>query len=134
MKYEIRPFAASDVNFVFDTWLNSWRVSKYAGVVRNCSYYTETRSLIEDLLARGMKVAVADAGSTLLGFVAYEVKDGEAVVHYLWVKSPYLNLPIADRLLDAIPARRPGMFTFHNRRLEKAGWKHVPEIARRQTL
>lgn len=134
MKYEIRPYCASDVRFVMTNWLDTWRVNKHAGVVRNSTYYTETRSLIEDLLARGMKILVADAGDTLLGFVAYEKKDNRTVVHYLWTKAPYLNTAVSNCLLAATDGEKPGHFTFYNRRLEREGFTWSPEMCRRKDL
>lgn len=134
MKYEIRPFRASDCDFVFSNWLRTWRESKHAGVVRNHTFFTETRSLIEDLLARGMKILVADAGDTLMGFIAYELKDERTVIHYAWVKSVYLSTPVLTHLIASTPGGKPGFFTFFNRHLDKEGWAWTPEIARRKTL
>jgi hypothetical protein len=121
------------MDWVMDTWLNSWRTSKHAGVVRNCDYYEVTRTLIEDLMARGMKVVVAQHGDAFIGYAAYEEKDGKAVLHYLYVKDPFLRSGVEEQLLAALPS--PGWFTFFNADLAKdRAWKHAPEIARRKSL
>lgn len=133
--YTVRPATADDIPFVFDSWLNSWRTSKWAGVVRNCDYYSTTRSVIEDLIARGAVLLVADAGPTLLGWVCAEEKDGRAVLHYLYTKDAYLRLGVEERLLDAVPGVKPGFFTFYLHRFAKSvGWSFAPEIARRKSL
>lgn len=133
MNYQIRPLQPEDVAFVFDNWLKTWRVSPYAGVIRNHSYFTETRALIEDLFARGMKVLVADSGRSLLGFVAYEKKD-RTIIHYAWTKAPYLNTRVLTHLIAATDGEKPGFFTFFNRHLDRSGWTWTPEIARRKDL
>jgi hypothetical protein len=90
--------------------------------------------VIEDLIARGAQIHVADAGQTLMGFVCFEVKDDEAVTHYIYTKDPFIRTSVEDRLLDSVPGRKPGRFTFHNVRLQRAGWRHCPEMARRKSL
>jgi GNAT superfamily N-acetyltransferase len=115
--------------------MDSWRTSRYAGVVRNNDYYTVTRSVIEDLLARGAVVLVADAGPSLLGFACGEEKDGVTVMHYIYVKDPFHGFGVEEKLLEALPGRKPGFFTFFLHRLGKLkAWRHAPEIARRKSL
>ena len=133
--YSVRKAIAHDVPFIMASWLSSWRTSRYAGCIRNCDYFSITRSLIEDLIARGATLIVADAGDTLLGWACGEVKDDQTVLHYVYVKDPFLRRGIEDRLLESLPGVKPGWFTFYQDRLEKApGWKHTPEMARRKTL
>jgi hypothetical protein len=133
--FTIRPMTADEVPWVFDSWLNSWRMSRYAGIVRNNDYYATTRTAIEDLIARGAQILVADAGPTLLGWICGEVKNGTTVHHYCYVKDPYLQLGIEESLLAALPGVKPGFFTFYQHRLGKDRvWRHAPEMARRKTL
>ncbi len=134
-EYVIRKAVAHDVPFLMDAWLNSWRGSRYAGVIPNNQYYDVTRSVIEDLIARGTTLLVADAGKTLLGFSAGEEKDGVTVLHFCFVKDVYLRRGIEEKLIDALPGTKPGFFTFFQHRLGKqSGWRWAPEIARRKTL
>jgi ribosomal protein S18 acetylase RimI-like enzyme len=121
------------MGFVMDNWLNDWRTSKYAGVLRNCDYYEATRTLIEDLIARGAKLLVAEHKS-FLGFICYELKDDKAVIHYRYVKDAFRRQGVEQLLLDAVPAKS-GWFTFYDADLAKnRDWKHAPEIARRKSL
>lgn len=123
------------MGFVYDNWLNDWRQSKYAGVVRNCDYYDATRSVIEDLLGRGARITVAEnPDGDFLGFVCFEVKQGRAVIHYRFVKEQYLGHGLEDSLVHSIDAL-PGWFTFYDYGLAAdKNWKHAPEIARRKSL
>jgi len=130
-----RPATADELSLVFDSWLNSWRTSRHAGCIPNNLYFSTTRTVIEDLIARGATILVCDAGKTLKGWICGEVKDGRSVVHYLYCKDPYLRSGVEDRLLDALPGKKPGWFTFYLHRFGKdRSWTHAPEIARRKHL
>jgi hypothetical protein len=138
----IRPLKAEDRDFFFDSWLKSWRKSRYAGVIPNNLYYDTYRSTIESLVARGATVQVAcgeENPDHILGWVCWEkTPDGYAVVHYLYVKDPYLKYQVDEKLLAGVEGERPGFYTFKypqvERALEKAGgrWTWAPEIARRK--
>lgn len=124
-----------EVEFVYHSWLNSWRQSKYAGVITNNRYYDTTREAIEQLIARGAQVVVAELDGELLGFSCAEVKDGKMVHHYTYVKDPFLRKGVEERLLAALPGSTPGWFTFaQSAFLKDKQWKHAPEMARRLTL
>jgi len=133
-----RPIAEDEWPFIKDAWLNSWRVSRYAGVIRNCDYYEVTRTLIEDLVARGAVVFVAEYKGELLGFSCGEVKDGLTVHHYTYLKDPFHSRSrgeVEERLLSFLPGVGPGWFTFAQERfLKDKQWKHAPEMARRKAL
>jgi hypothetical protein len=131
----VRPWCEDDARFVYQTWLDSWRTSRYAGVIPNNLYYETTRTAIEDLIGRGATVIVAELDGELLGFACGEVKDGKKVHHYTYVKDPFLRKGVEERLLASLPGDRPGWFTFAQTRfLKDKQWKHAPEIARRQKL
>lgn len=135
LEYLIRPATADDEDFVVGSWLDSWRTSRYAGVIRNNDYYIVTRTLIEDLFARGAKTFVADTGKSLLGFAVGEVKDGKTVLHYVYVKDPFLRRGVEETLVDALPGEKPGFLTFYLHRFGKLkAWRHAPEMARRKSL
>lgn len=134
IKYTIRPFVAADLDLLYDSWLNSWRTSPWAGVIPNNLYYPTQRELIDQLIARGAVIHVADEGRTLLGWACCEVKDDVCVLHYTWTKDIYLGRGVEDQLLESLPGRKPGFITHMIPRLAKAKWKHVPAIARRPAL
>lgn len=130
-----RRMEPDDVPFVKDAWLNSWRKSRYAGVIPNHLYYDTTRTTIEDLFSRGAVTIVAEYKGELLGFACGEVKDGKKVLHYLFTKDAFLRRGVDERLLNELPGEGPGWFTFALERfLKDRTWNHAPEIARRQKL
>lgn len=141
---QIRGVNSDDISFIFDSWLRSWRKSPWAGVIPNNLYFPLTRSTIEQLVARGAEFKVACLASDperILGWICHEQTGPDAVVHYCYVKDPYLNLGIGDALVSAIPGNKPGFYTFRYRQVtdacpsgsrENPGWRHAPEIARRR--
>lgn len=137
MQVLVRPVKATDLNFVFDSWMKSWRESKWAGTIPNHLYYETQRTLIEDLIARGAKIYIAypeNREEVILGWACSEEKDGAAVVHYLYVKDPFLGLGIQERLISVLPGSKPGFVTHKLSHKELNGWRHTPEMARRKAL
>lgn len=122
---------------VFDSWLKSWRTSKWAGVIPNNLYFEVQRTLIEDLLARGchLKIAYPEGRpDIILGWVCAEEKEGKTVLHYLYTKDPFIGLGIPDLLLAALPGAKPGFVTHKLGLKELKEWRHTPEMARRKSL
>jgi hypothetical protein len=120
------------------SWKRSWRVSPWAGVIRNDEYYESIRSTIDGLIARGAELTVAcyvEAQDRILGWICSEVlQDGLCCIHYIYVKDPYLGLNIGETLVKQASGRKPGLYTFRYRQVTDAckGWKHAPEVARRK--
>lgn len=130
-----RPSNPSDLSYIYDTWLNSWRISPYAGTVPNSLYFDTQRQTIAGLLARGasLRVVTLGAETNVVGWTCFEIKDGLTVLHYLYSSDPYLTPEISAHLVDTCLG--PSGFITHqqgNKRFK--AWKHLPEIARRKSL
>lgn len=135
-----RPARGDDVSFIFDSWLRSWRKSPWAGTIRNDMYFPTQRATIEGLVARGAQFEVACLTADqdkILGWICHEQSGPDAVVHYIYVKDPYLSLGIAEQLVARIPGNKPGFYTHRYRQVVDAlgsnsGWRHAAEIGRRK--
>ena len=137
MEILIRKRISTDLPFIFDSWMKSWRISKWAGTIPNHLYFETQRVLIEDLIARGAWIVVAyPTGQldTIIGWACCEQKDDKCVLHYVYVKDPYMNLGVVEKLLDALPGRKPGYLTHKIGVKELKEWRHTPEMARRKDL
>jgi hypothetical protein len=141
MQISYRKADFSDIALVMDSWLNSWKKCPWAGVIRNNHYYPQTRGVVEELIMRGGEIEVAcrdDKPDHILGWICREVlPTGEAVIHYVYVKEPYLPLGIGNELVKRSPGVKPGFYTFRYRQVSDSckaseGWRHAPEIARRK--
>lgn len=157
---ETRDAQPADVAFVMANWLRTWRTSPWAGCIANDEYHDVTRRAIEQLIARGAKIRVAEVpGSAvvtgvdraqgqvdiavrparLAAFLCHEVTaDGRTVAHAGFSKDPYLGLRPLERLAAEMPGSPPVLVTFRTpaltRALDSAGlpWRHAPEVARRR--
>jgi hypothetical protein len=140
-----RSIKPDDTNFIFDSWLKSWRGNKASGVVPNHLYYSTYRTTIEVLIGRGATIDVAilpDRPDHILGWMCSEVTpDGFSCLHYLYVKDPYLKRGVDGILLDQLKGQKPGFYTFKYAQVTEAlfkrwpnqgVWKWAPEIGRRK--
>ncbi len=136
---QLRDSKPADLSLVFDSWMRSWRSSKWAGVIPNNLYFDTMRTLIEDLITRGAKITIAaheENPDLILGWACYEIKEGRTVLHYLYIRDGYVgsSQDIADKLLEATPGDKPGFVTFKMQHKDLKSWTHAPEIARRLAL
>lgn len=137
MEVLIRDRTPADLAMVFDSYLKSWRTSKWAGTVPNHLYFDVQRTLLEDLIARGACIKIAyptGREDIILGWACGEEKEGKTVLHYLYTKDPFIGLGIPDLLLAALPGAKPGFVTHKLSLKETKEWRHTPEMARRKSL
>lgn len=137
MEILIRTHTPDDLAMVFDSWLKSWRTSKWAGVIPNHLYFDTQRVLIEELLSRGAKLHIAYPSGRediILGWACSEEKEGKTVLHYLYTKDPFIGLGIPALLLASLPGAKPGFITHKLPLKETKEWRHTPEMARRKSL
>jgi hypothetical protein len=133
----VRRYRPSDLSLVFDTSLNSWRTSRWAGVIPNHLYYETQRETIEGLLSRGAEIWVVYPESNedfIIAWACAEEKEGACVLHYLYVKDPYREFHPETLLLNTLPGTKPGFVTHRLPFKEMRAWIHAPEIARRKSL
>lgn len=137
MPIAIRAYEPStDRNFVYKAWISSYRGSDRAGVIPDNVVYALTRITINQLINRGMKIAMAvspDDPDQILGFIAWEAPG--PILSYLFVKDLFRRQGVAT-LLKAYANFAPGQPVFHTfwtpdvKHLGKT--VHVPGFARRK--
>jgi hypothetical protein len=131
-----RPSNAEDLSYVYDTWLNSWRTSPWAGCVPNHLFHDTQRATIAGLLARGASVRIAHFPASpelIQGWCCFEIKGGVTILHYLYAADPFLAPAIIEHFQDTALGRT-GFITHQQNKKAFRKWKHVPEIARRKSL
>lgn len=132
-----RPAKPEELNFIYDSWLNSWRDSRWAGCVPNHLYFDTQRATIAGLLSRGASLRVITFSTTpdmILGWTCFEYQGSTTVLHYIYSRDSYLLPGITKHFLETCLGDSPGLVTHQqlNKALKK--WKHCPEIARRKNL
>lgn len=100
---KIRNIEQSDVPFMFNAWLRSFRSGRFANKVDNSIYFAEQHKVIEKLVSR-CTLSVAcnpEEPGLIYGFIAHEMVEGIFVLHYIYVKHTFRNLGIGKELLDS---------------------------------
>lgn len=124
----IRKANQEDVNFIFNSWLKSYRSSLFAKPMTNTVYYSEHHKVLERL-AKNSEVIVAcskDDPTQLYGYICAEKIEGVFVLHYVYVKHTYRNMGIAKLLLNTLDRdpEQAGCYTHHTRIAEKLAAKY----------
>lgn len=95
----IRPPVEQDLNFIFNSWLKSYRNSSFAEHIPNDIYFTFQKEVIRLLLERStIFVAVnPEDSSQVYGYLVFE----DNIVHWCYVKFTYRKLGVMRKLLKA---------------------------------
>lgn len=140
--YTIRPHATEDLPVVHESWAGTWKTARAAGCIPNNLFDEVQRALIEQLMARGMKIDViapSNRPEQVLGWIAYEPDPkapGKSIVHYLFVKAPFRRRGLAETLLAHI-GNGDGRFVYTHETSFARYWPrayHMPALARRHKL
>lgn len=129
--YFIRPAQDDDVPFITSNWLKTYRRGGAAVKrVHNGIFFDEQHNLICDLIERSrvfLAVATHDENQ-LLGFCCCGTsRDGDLVVHYVYVKESLRRFGVARQLLECAKLaqgldRQCGVIATHYTR----AWEETP--------
>lgn len=97
----IRPYnKISDTDFIYSTWIKSYRTSGFARGISSPLYEMGQRSRIDRILSKETTyIYVATDKDTPELIFGYIVGEGDAILHYLYVKSHYRKQGIGKELL-----------------------------------
>ena len=100
MNIKIRDAHPEDINFIYATWLRSYRTGSSIGrQSRNTIYYREYNKVIDQILnSSTIKIACLDEDELII--LGYAVFDRENI-HYIFVKEAFRRLGIAKRLVES---------------------------------
>lgn len=111
------PMAEQHIPFVFDYWLESFRLAHAAGPIPMDLYWPVYREVIKRLIDKPTVDVLGaynpDDGDQFYGFLVRQ-RRSPPIVHYLYVKKPFRRNGIAKILMTAadIPTGRPFIYTF----------------------
>lgn len=96
----IRAATEEDVNFIFNSWLKSFRDSAFARNITDTVYFDQHHKVLEDLL-KSCDVLIAcnniNSGE-IYGYIVTERVSGIFVTHFAYTKHLYRGLGIAKSL------------------------------------
>lgn len=101
MRYE-------DKDFIYSSWLRSYRPSKANVGLDSDVYYERHSNRINAILQRaGTRVVVAsnpEDDDHLFGYIVFEIQATKTILHYIYVKQSYRQLGLARRMLEILDA------------------------------
>jgi GNAT superfamily N-acetyltransferase len=110
MKIQKRELKESDRDFVFSSWLFSFKgASPFAKRIRGKDFYKNHQKVIENIIERPtLMTCVAcleDDPDVILGFIIWEQDQGTVSVHYIFVKEIYRGNGVGAFLWEEIPKK-----------------------------
>jgi len=103
---DIRPKYQDDENFVYATWLNSYRyTSLFCKNLRNSIFFPFHRKIIgyifDKKVTRCNIACLADDHKVILGYCVFEVGESP-IIHYVYVKEGFRKMGIATKLIESM--------------------------------
>jgi hypothetical protein len=108
----IRDATSTDISFLFNSWLKSYKASAFAKHITGPVYFDLHHKVIEKLLTR-CKVRIAcnpTDNNQIYSYAVYEVRDSVCVLHYAYTKEPFRQMGMLGLLLD--DAKLPETFFY----------------------
>lgn len=101
---KIRPATQDDVKFIFNSWLKSYKHSKFAKPIISTIYFTEHHRIIESMLKNYETLVAcnADDPDQIYGFANGDLIQGVFCINYVYVKQSFRNFKICTKLLLAL--------------------------------
>ena len=135
--FRIRPYnAATDMEFVWSTWIKSFQGSRAVVHVPPDVYYSEQRALITRFFRRGLKVLVAcdpESEVVIYGWGAAAALQDilGAIVHYVYVKSDFRKGGMGKAIFAELSADVERSLAFADRPV-RTFFTHWPPPMRRE--
>lgn len=108
---EVRPAKLEDLDFIYATWLKSYRhSSQFAKKLTNAIFFDMHHKVIDGFIARGGLVSIAHPKGepdVILGYICTE--PDLPVLQYIYVKKPFRKMGIAKTLYKT--SKEPSLFT-----------------------
>jgi GNAT superfamily N-acetyltransferase len=100
----IRSISDSDVSFVFNSWLRSFKGSPKYKHVENTIFYQNHHKIVQQCILRSQVLLACDENdlSQILGYIVADRIDDILTVHYVYVKQAFRGLGIASMLLKEV--------------------------------
>lgn len=112
---QIRNAIESDVPFIFNSWLKSYRGANAAKNISNPVYFDFQHQAIESLLKRSQVFVLCspDDQSQVFGYVVCEKLEDIDIVHYIYIKYAFRGMGLGQMLLKHanIDAQVGGFYT-----------------------
>lgn len=134
-QFKVRLPKSEDIDFIFNSWLKSYRMSSYAQSVRDTTYYLYHENLIRSIMSyEGNTITILCDTEDEDHILAYMVHSNNApIIQYMYVKYPMRGYGLARYMLALIQThfkieKKDSIICTH---LPKSGWR---ELSRKYNL
>lgn len=98
-----RPLKLPDMNFIYSTWLKSYRQSEWAKDITNDVFFSQHKEIIDKILARPTtKIIVIcnpDDEDQIYGYLVHEHTVSGSIIHFAYIKYNFRKFGIMSALL-----------------------------------
>ncbi len=97
LPYNIREAIPSDIPFIYNSWLKSFRFGNLdSRTMRTSVFYENYREVVDNILEQSQVVVAClpDEPSVILGYMVFH----KSIIHYMFVKESFRRLGIATTL------------------------------------
>lgn len=111
-QYIIRDAKGADLNFIYDTWLNSYRNSEIGLKCGTTVFFDNYRFVLDQIFEKS-KILIAclpDNEDVILGYASAAKPD---TLHYVFVKEAFRRLGISNALIAAHELSEPAIAITH---------------------
>lgn len=124
----IRKANEEDIPFIFNSWLKSYRNSKFAKSITSTIYFTEHHKIIQSIVTKN-EVLIAcnnEDPSQVYGYCCAGFTEGFFTLHYIYVKHSFRGLGIAKVLMSKFnhDTSTASIYTHHTRVADKLAPKY----------
>jgi GNAT superfamily N-acetyltransferase len=128
----VRAPNVKDIDFITNSWLESFRDGYFVSTVPNRVYYNQHHKIMEKLLPRSVVLVACNEKDPdhLYGWICAEVMDQHLILHYVYVKDSLRRFGIAKKLIQYLmknlPVAQDRLVTTHQTQKSKTlikGWK-----------
>jgi GNAT superfamily N-acetyltransferase len=121
----LRDANETDIDFIFNSWLKSFRDSAFALKIQSPIYFAEQHKVIERLVKHSRVVIACNDSdpSQIFGWICADILQGIFCLHYVYVKHSFRRLGIGKVLLNAFEHEGAGVYTHKTRAMDAFGEK-----------
>jgi hypothetical protein len=100
----IREATPSDINFILNSWLKSYRCHEDMTRMSNEDYYKYYKAHIVELLQKsGIKISCEqDDHNFIYGYICYDLLKDNLIIHYIYTRYSHRKLGIANGLISSL--------------------------------
>jgi len=103
--FKLRPPTSEDTNFIFNSWLKSYRSSDFAKAQCNEVFFSNYKKIVNAIINRSMVTMICskEDDNHLFGYAVFEhLPSDNLLLHYIYIKHTYRKSGFAKHLIEQV--------------------------------